>query len=66
MMVGDNSEIELILRVLVTGAGGMLGRDVVLAATNAGHEVSALTRNDLESPTPTRSRRALTGTGPTR
>ena len=26
----------------------MLGRDVVLAATNAGHSVSALTHNDLE------------------
>jgi dTDP-4-dehydrorhamnose reductase len=33
---------------LVTGAGGMLGRDVVLGATNAGHIVSALTHNDLD------------------
>jgi dTDP-4-dehydrorhamnose reductase len=27
------------MKVLVTGAGGMLGRDVVLAAGNAGHDV---------------------------
>jgi dTDP-4-dehydrorhamnose reductase len=36
------------MRVLVTGAGGMLGRDVVLAATNAGHQVAALTHGDLD------------------
>jgi dTDP-4-dehydrorhamnose reductase len=36
------------LRVLVTGAGGMLGRDVVLAATNAGHQVSSQARTDLD------------------
>ena len=36
------------MRVLVTGAGGMLGRDVVLAATNAGHQVSAQQRTDLD------------------
>jgi dTDP-4-dehydrorhamnose reductase len=32
----------------VTGAGGMLGRDVVLAATNAGHQVSAQGHNELD------------------
>jgi dTDP-4-dehydrorhamnose reductase len=36
------------MRVLVTGAGGMLGRDVVLAATNAGHVVSAHAHTDLD------------------
>jgi dTDP-4-dehydrorhamnose reductase len=36
------------VRVLVTGAGGMLGRDVVLAATNAGHQVSAQQRTELD------------------
>ncbi|MGH2981604.1 MAG: dTDP-4-dehydrorhamnose reductase [Solirubrobacterales bacterium] len=32
----------------MTGAGGMLGRDVVLASTNAGHVISAPTHNDLD------------------
>lgn len=36
------------MRILVTGAGGMLGRDVALAAGNAGHDVVALTRLDLD------------------
>lgn len=33
---------------LVTGAGGMLGRDVVAAARSAGHDVTAATRGDLD------------------
>jgi dTDP-4-dehydrorhamnose reductase len=36
------------MRVLVTGAGGMLGRDVALAAANAGHEVAAATHTELD------------------
>jgi dTDP-4-dehydrorhamnose reductase len=36
------------MKVLVTGAGGMLGRDVVLAAVNAGHEVIGLDRLGLD------------------
>ncbi len=36
------------MRVLVTGAGGMLGQDVVGAARERGHEVTALTRSDLD------------------
>ncbi len=36
------------MRVLITGAGGMLGRDVELAARNAGHDVVACTRADLD------------------
>jgi dTDP-4-dehydrorhamnose reductase len=35
------------MRLLVTGAAGMLGRDVVAAAEDAGHEVAALARADL-------------------
>jgi dTDP-4-dehydrorhamnose reductase len=35
-------------RLLVTGAAGMLGQDVVLAARAAGHEVVALARADLD------------------
>jgi dTDP-4-dehydrorhamnose reductase len=36
------------MRLLVTGAAGMLGRDVVTAARDAGHEVAALARADLD------------------
>ena len=36
------------MRLLVTGAAGMLGRDVVAAAERAGHEVVALTRRELD------------------
>jgi dTDP-4-dehydrorhamnose reductase len=36
------------MRLLVTGAAGMLGRDVVAAAGDAGHEVAALARAELD------------------
>jgi len=36
------------MRLLVTGAAGMLGHDVVAAAERAGHDVVALTRGDLD------------------
>lgn len=36
------------MKVLITGAGGMLGRDVVLAAANAGHDVLGLERLELD------------------
>ncbi|HXR31170.1 MAG TPA: sugar nucleotide-binding protein, partial [Solirubrobacterales bacterium] len=36
------------MKVLVTGAGGMLGRDVVLAAGNAGHDVVGYGHNELD------------------
>ncbi len=36
------------MKVLVTGAGGMLGRDVVLAAANAGHDVVAFGHTELD------------------
>jgi dTDP-4-dehydrorhamnose reductase len=36
------------MRLLVTGAAGMLGRDVVAAARDAGHEVAPLARADLD------------------
>ncbi len=32
------------MKILVCGAGGMLGRDLVKAGAEAGHEVAALTR----------------------
>src|SRR5215208_245473 len=36
------------MRLLLTGAAGMLGRDVVAAAGDAGHEARALARADLD------------------
>jgi dTDP-4-dehydrorhamnose reductase len=36
------------MRVLITGAAGMLGRDVCGAATAAGHEVLAFPRDELD------------------
>jgi len=36
------------MRLLVTGAAGMLGRDVAAAAGDAGHEALALARADLD------------------
>jgi len=36
------------VKVLVTGAGGMLGRDVVLAAGNAGHQVVGYGHAELD------------------
>ena len=36
------------MRLLVTGAAGMLGQDVVAAAAAAGHDVAAFARRDLD------------------
>ena len=36
------------MRLLVTGAGGMLGQDVTAAAHRAGHDVLGLARRDLD------------------
>jgi dTDP-4-dehydrorhamnose reductase len=36
------------MRVLVTGAGGQLGQDVVLAGRRAGHDVTACSRDTLD------------------
>ena len=36
------------MKVLVTGAGGMLGRDVMLAAGNAGHDVVGFGHTELD------------------
>src|SRR5215211_1567492 len=47
------------MRLLVTGAAGMLGRDVVAAAESAGHDVIALTRRDLDIADPAAVRAAV-------
>jgi dTDP-4-dehydrorhamnose reductase len=47
------------MRLLVTGAGGMLGRAVVVAAERLNHELAALTRADLDISDPEAVRRAL-------
>lgn len=36
------------MKVLITGAGGMLGRDMIAACQARGHEVVALTRSELD------------------
>lgn len=36
------------MRILVTGAGGMLGRDVVRVATDGGHDVSGYGHDELD------------------
>src|SRR3954465_3330487 len=38
------------MRLLVTGAGGMLGRDVLRAAERAGHEAHGFARAELDVP----------------
>jgi dTDP-4-dehydrorhamnose reductase len=53
------------MRLLVTGAGGMLGRDVTRAGERAGHAVSALARADLDITDPVAVRRTLAGERPT-
>ncbi len=36
------------MRVLITGAGGMLGKDLIAACTDAGHDVTARARAELD------------------
>jgi len=52
------------MRILVTGAAGMLGRDVVRAARAAEHDVVALARADLDVTDAGSVERALTGQQP--
>jgi dTDP-4-dehydrorhamnose reductase len=52
------------MRILVTGAGGMLGRDVVAAAREHGHEVAAAARADLDVTDAGAVREALAGARP--
>jgi dTDP-4-dehydrorhamnose reductase len=52
------------MRLLVTGAAGMLGQDVVTAAANAGHDVVALARRDLDITDTDAVRHAVLDAGP--
>jgi len=52
------------MRLLVTGSGGMLGVDVVSAATAAGHDVTALTRAQLDVTDAAAARAALATAAP--
>jgi dTDP-4-dehydrorhamnose reductase len=47
------------MKLLVTGAAGMLGRDVMLAAGNAGHAVVGYGRAELDVTDPTQLERRL-------
>ena len=47
------------MKVLVTGAGGMLGQDVASVARGLKHEVVALTRDDLDITDPRRVERTI-------
>jgi dTDP-4-dehydrorhamnose reductase len=48
------------MKVLVTGAGGMLGSDVVRVAEDMRHQVVALTHDDLDVTDPMRVERVIT------
>jgi dTDP-4-dehydrorhamnose reductase len=52
------------MRLLVTGAAGMLGRAVVAAAEGAAHDVTALTRRDLDITDPDAVRAAVADARP--
>jgi dTDP-4-dehydrorhamnose reductase len=47
------------MKILVTGAGGMLGRDVVAAAAHVNHEVVALAHADVDVTNGTKLRAAV-------
>ena len=52
------------MKLLVTGAGGMLGRAVVDAATRLGHDVCGLARGELDITDADAVRQALRGERP--
>ncbi len=52
------------MKLLITGAAGMLGQDVVAAAAAAGHEVLARSRAELDITDAAAVRRALTDAEP--
>jgi dTDP-4-dehydrorhamnose reductase len=52
------------MRLLVTGAAGMLGRDVIATAESAGHDVTGLARRDLDITDPAAVRAAVRAARP--
>jgi dTDP-4-dehydrorhamnose reductase len=52
------------MRILITGAAGMLGRDVALACDAAGHETVALTRAQLDIADPDAAAVAVAAAAP--
>jgi dTDP-4-dehydrorhamnose reductase len=52
------------MRLLVSGAGGMLGQDLVSAVEDAGHELIALSRADLEITDRAAVQRVIGGAAP--
>jgi dTDP-4-dehydrorhamnose reductase len=52
------------MRLLVTGAAGMLGRDVTAAAVRAGHDVTPLSRRELDVCDPAAVAAAVTAARP--
>ena len=52
------------MRLLVTGAGGMLGHDVLRAGERAGHELVGLSRAELDVTDTTAVERAIERTRP--
>ncbi|MBV9819936.1 MAG: dTDP-4-dehydrorhamnose reductase [Solirubrobacterales bacterium] len=52
------------MRILVTGAGGMLGHDVLAATGRLGHEAVGLTRAELDIADADAVREAVAGTSP--
>jgi len=52
------------MRLLVTGAAGMLGHDVIAAAERAGHDVTGLSRAQLDVRDPAAVRSAVAGARP--
>jgi dTDP-4-dehydrorhamnose reductase len=47
------------VKVLITGAGGMLGRDVAIVARNARHDVVAFDRDELDVTNPAKVERVI-------
>src|SRR5215204_5737255 len=52
------------MRLLLTGAAGMLGHDVIAAARRAGHDVVPLTRHDLDIRDRAAARAAIAAASP--
>jgi dTDP-4-dehydrorhamnose reductase len=52
------------MRILITGAGGMLGHDLIAAADAAGHEPRGMTRAELDITDPAQTATAIAAAAP--